>query len=655
MPSTIPSLTRLRLCAAAVAATVATLGAAGTAAALDAPTSAASVPGSPSNVQGPWAFSWAEVIADPGFTITGYVGGVVAPGAPDPTTPIAQGHAAPVPEGASQFRVAAVQSDGVNPPVTGPYLTLPLTADYTPPSFSIGLVPATPNGTNDWYVGLRVDRTCADAGVGIAGACTDTTWTADGEFGAVAESLADLVGNTAGAQRPPFKFDATIPAPGQPSGPGFLVADEPTFQWTRGEDATSGVARYELQFKLAGAPSSSYATIARVTHPVNSVADFFEAKRDPDLRAAPLPTLETLKWRVRTFDRAGNVELSDESEVRIDPTVPPAPTITGGPAAPTRVTSPTFTWTGDHPTFLWDLTPTGSVNPIRSGGGPQTQVTIPNLSDGDYTFRVSQVTEAGRPSAEAARAFKVDTTAPPPPTITVRPPFPAISAPVFGWQTETGAFSRWVVLGEGGEVVIPSSDTPTTRANLPSLADGAYSFQVRQVDAAGNVSAPAVEPFSMQVPLTPAPAPSAGSAAAFRLPSQNAKRLRPRRGKTLPTRSPVLQWTRGPRGTKLYNLQIFRVIKRKGTTPRIAKILSRFPRKTQFRAPKRKLRPSTCYVWRVWPYTGRSFTPKPVGVSNFCVASPKVLKRKAAQARARKIAAARRAALARARKAAARR
>ena len=43
-------------------------------------------------------------------------------------------------------------------------------------------------------------------------------------------------------------------------------------------------------------------------------------------------------------------------------------------------------------------------------------------------------------------------------------------------------------------------------------------------------------------------------------------------------------------------------------------------------ALKKVMKAGTCYVWRVWPYTGRAFTRKPVGVSNFCIANSKVLK-----------------------------
>ena len=123
------------------------------------------------------------------------------------------------------------------------------------------------------------------------------------------------------------------------------------------------------------------------------------------------------------------------------------------------------------------------------------------------------------------------------------------------------------------------------------------------------------------------------------LPKQNARRLQPKAGKTLFSRTPVLRWTRGPRGTKLFNLQIFKVaIGKNARTPKVTKILSVFPKATAYRVPKSKTRPKTCYVWRVWPYTGREFTPKPLGVSNYCIASQRVLKKKAALVAKRKAA-----------------
>lgn len=600
-----------------------------------------------------WTFEWDAVVPDEGHEIVRYEGGL--PG--DPVGPVTSPVVVELPEGAQVFRVQAVQQPlGGGVEVASGFTEIPFLVDRTPPTLSMSLSPAAPDGLAGWYTSLTVVRDCGDgAGSGVVTDCADLPWTQDRLQAPYTHQVADGVGLSSGpVSTAPFKFDRTKPRidSGQPASPGpaALVADEPAFVWTPGLDNTSGVVRYELQYLVPG--MADYETMATRQH-VDDVGDY-SARRDPDLRPDPLPERKVIKWRVVSHDAAGNFRESTPRDITIDGTIPPAPTITGGPAAPTRISSPTFSWTGTEQTYLWDLTVAGSETPVRRSGGTATQVTIANLADGDYTFRVTQVTQAGRPSAEATRSFKVDTTPPAPPAILVRPPFPALSAPTFTWQTEPGAYSRWTVVGDGGVTVIPATATPTTSVTLPPLPDGAYSFQVQQIDPAGNVSVATAEPFTLLAPLAPAPAPSTGGAAgvAAALPRQNAVRLKPKAGRTLPTRAPVLQWRKGPRGTRLYNLQIFRVTSRKGGTPRIVKVVSRFPRGLQMRAPKKNIKPGTCYVWRVWPYTGRTFTPKPVGVSNFCVASAKVLKKRAARARAAKIKAARKAA---ARKAAARR
>lgn len=112
------------------------------------------------------------------------------------------------------------------------------------------------------------------------------------------------------------------------------------------------------------------------------------------------------------------------------------------------------------------------------------------------------------------------------------------------------------------------------------------------------------------------------------------RRLRPRAGRTVPTLRPLLRWQKGPRGTRLYNVQIFRLTRDPGGRfTSVSEVLSAFPRSRYFRVPRHKLLPRTCYVWRVWPWRGKRFTGAPLGVSNFCVAS--VAAMKAARARAR--------------------
>ena len=92
-------------------------------------------------------------------------------------------------------------------------------------------------------------------------------------------------------------------------------------------------------------------------------------------------------------------------------------------------------------------------------------------------------------------------------------------------------------------------------------------------------------------------------------------RLRPKAGAVVRTTRPVLRWTRGPRGTSLYNVQVYEV---EGS--RLRKVRSAFPTGTRLvLPPHRALRAGRCYAWRVWPYRGSGYTPAPLAVSDFCV------------------------------------
>ncbi len=271
---------------------------------------------------------------------------------------------------------------------------------------------------------------------------------------------------------PAFNFDNVPPVLGEgvpltPSS-GAIVPEEPTFQWNPGQDLTSGVASYELQIRIADPENDTppITTIARVTD-TGGVGNY-TATRDATLSPDPMPEGKKIDWRVRTFDKAGNVRTSDWWSIRIDSTIPPAPSITDGPTGPTRDTSPTFTWAGTQQTYKWDVRRAGAETPVREGAGPDTRATLSSLPDGDYIFRVTQVTEAGRGSAEATRTFQIDTTPPDPPTILSRPTFPAITAPVFTWSAEPGAYSRWVVIGSSGTPVVGPIDTPVTTRGAPA-------------------------------------------------------------------------------------------------------------------------------------------------------------------------------------------
>jgi hypothetical protein len=640
----------LRLVGIAMVATAGLLGLSSTAGAIDAPSALTSTPVSPGFAQN-WAFNWTAPAADPGNTLTGFQGGVVANAGDTPVGAVSSGTSIPVAAAGTQFfRVRAVQQDDTTSDVTfSDYATLQILVDRTNPAFTSVILVGNPIGT--WFGGippvggqrtlkLRPDP-CTDLESGLAaGACDDIPWTTDGTFTNHPVTVTDLAGN-ATTVNTNFKFDATKPkgAPfGQPTGTGTLVAAEPVFEWTPGADLMSGVDHYDVHFRTVAAGVDDPTLFIKIAEKADlGGVGNYTATRDPGIRPTPLPTNEALEWRIRTFDVAGNFKDSAWRDLTIDPTIPPAPSITGGPSAPTQDAAPTFTWQGTENTFRWDVTLVGSQNPARQGGGTATQTTLAALPDGDYTFRVTQITEAGQGSAEATRSFKVDTTPPAAPSIVARPTFPSLGiAPTFVWTTEPGAFSRWTVVNGAGVVVGPI-DTPVTSAELPALAEGNYTFQVAQVDPAGNVSPTTTEGFTVIAPLVaPTPEQNARSAFLAALPKQNALRLQPKAGTTLPTLQPLLRWKKGPRGTKLYNLQIFKVTARRGTNkPKVTKVLSRFPRGLTFRAPAKNLSAGTCYVWRVWPYTGTAFTTRPVGVSNFCIAGSKVLRTKAAALRAK--------------------
>ena len=644
------ALQSLRLAAAAAVAGAGILLAASPALGASVPTGVGSAPASPSNATS-WTFSWTAATPDtPGDAVT-YQGGFVTGANDEPASPSDAGSATSIalnpPEGVVFFRVRSVET-GTTPGTSAYSTALQILVDRTGPTAS-GVSLLGPNaGKNNWYASpLTITPLgCSDAGVG--GGCGAQTWTTQGDFRTATTpfTLTDTLGNSTvlqiGGAAQPFGYDNTPPVSGKgvPIAPGTLVASEPTFEWSAGEDALSLVDRYEVVFSTSDNFSDEYPNGGQVIIKQNDTGGIgnYTGKRDESLRPTPLPENTPLKWWVRTFDNAGKLRNSNAKDLTIDPTVPAAPTITGGPNAPTQDTSPTFTWTGDQTNFHWELSAVGSQNVLRQGGGENvTQTTLASLPDGDYVFVLTQITPAGQSSAQASRTFKVNTTPPAAPTILTRPTFPAItSAATFTWGTEPGAYSRWTILDAAGNTVYGPIDTPVTTAELPTLAEGPYTFQVLQIDAAGNSSPVTSEGFTVLAPLAPAPAPSNNrSALLAALPKQNALRLSPKAGTILPTLRPVLRWKRGPRGTKLYNLQIFKVTQKKaGAKPKVTKVLSQFPRGLHYRPAKKHLQPGTCYVWRVWPYTGTAFTSRPVGVSNFCVASKKVLRKKALRAAA---------------------
>jgi len=616
-----PPGTFRRSAACFAAAIVGVLVAASSALAISPPGGLSSNPPSPSQ-SGDWTFGWTAAQPDIGFQVIDYEGGLAGgEGTLGPDLGEAFGGLG---EGTHTFQVRAVEQSLLDPAIIerSGFASITVRVDRTPPKIVGGLAPPSP-GADGWYQSLTIVFLCTDpGGSGIAACIGNGPVSTQGANQTRTGTAVDRVGLSAQAVSPAFNFDALgppgaqSPSPGGTSGSPALLNAEPTFTWSASrQDGTSGLAAEPYEVWLNGRPVGGRRS-----------ATSLGPAQYPTLAEGPLH-----QWWVRTYDKAGNYTTTAARYFRINSAAAPKPAFTGGPSGPTNDATPTFEWTGEGPSFGWEVLSTTGEQAVQSGTTTAKSVTLAGLADGGYTFKVESINAFGTRSLTAERSFQVDTVAPPAPVITARPPFPTNSAtPAFAWTAdETVAAFRYQVIGSGGSMAQGPADVPEPNVVLKPLGPGAYSFRVTQIDPAGNVSPPTSDPFAIVGPSSAV----GGSLSKKSLPTKNAKRLRPRAGALLKTRTPVLQWVRGPKGTKVYNLQLFRVVKRRvGRAPIVKKVYSGFPKGTQYRLPKAKVKPGTCYVWRIWPYLGTRFTPEPLGISNFCVASKKALA-KAAQAR----------------------
>jgi hypothetical protein len=257
-----------------------------------------------------------------------------------------------------------------------------------------------------------------------------------------------------------------------------------------------------------------------------------------------------------------------------------------------------------------------SVAGVASGTGrsPLT-VRLSGIGDGQYRL-VARDKDAG-----TERAFRVDLT---PPRITIR-------QPTSGMQVDQNAR---LLADYSCQGAVACTGTVPPGAALDTSQTGPATFSVRALDDAGNealslvdylvraAAAPSAEPG--QSPSgdagSPPPPPSEpiilapGRSAPWRPLTTNARRLRPAAGAVIRTRRPLLRWKAHP-GTKLYNVQLFRVDGRASIT----KVVTAFPRANRFRVPAGRAAWGTRYIWRVWPYLSQRYSARPLGISYFSV------------------------------------
>jgi hypothetical protein len=278
-------------------------------------------------------------------------------------------------------------------------------------------------------------------------------------------------------------------------------------------------------------------------------------------------------FNVIASDSAGNT--GQDSYTWTVETRPPAAAVSSGPATLSNTRSATFGFSADEPSSFHCQLDGGSFLPCTSPASYQ------GLADGPHAFSVRPTDAVGNTGPTASYGWRVDATAPET-TLGARPrtrttalstsfTFSASEQAAFQCKLDAGAFA--------------ACTSPKTYARIRRTA---HTFQVRAIDAAGNVDpTPAVLRWTI--------------AAVTRRTEASSPLLAPHSGARV-AGAPLLVWRPVARAS-YYNVQLFR-----GKT----KVLSAWPTRARFRLRPRwtylgrqqRLAPGT-YRWLVWPRLGR--------------------------------------------------
>jgi hypothetical protein len=202
-------------------------------------------------------------------------------------------------------------------------------------------------------------------------------------------------------------------------------------------------------------------------------------------------------FHIRAKDGAGNVgpEVTQAFTVAIPPDLPPAVTITSGPASPNSTGSVSFTWAGND-----DVTPPASLlydrwlSPLQADPGtftPGTTANFVGLADGAYTFHVKAKDGAGNVGVEITQSFTV--AIPPGPPATPSPVTATLIGPRllrFAWTdvaTETGYFVERCteIKRKCAYSAIASNLAPNTTFLDDAVPAGMHTYRVRGCNGAG--------------------------------------------------------------------------------------------------------------------------------------------------------------------------
>jgi hypothetical protein len=197
-----------------------------------------------------------------------------------------------------------------------------------------------------------------------------------------------------------------------------------------------------------------------------------------------LPADGAYTIHARATDKRGNATAPANQLVlvfKIDTHAPPAPQIVSGPADPSSSKQAAFSFSDGEAgvTYLCKL----DGKAFSACANPAT---IDSLGEGQHTLAVEAKDAAGNVGPAISRTWRVDTVAPPKPTITQHPPATAATADATFAFTDAEAGAAFECRLDSGAWA--SCTSPTTYHALSAVK---HHFDVRALDAAGNRSAAA--------------------------------------------------------------------------------------------------------------------------------------------------------------------
>ncbi len=220
----------------------------------------------------------------------------------------------------------------------------------------------------------------------------------------------------------------------------------------------------------------------------------------------------TYSFAVRATDAAGNTSPATTNSYVLDRSVPPNPLISSAPGSPGSSLTPTWAFSGEAgASFECQLSRGGTA---LLGLGPCSSTRTYDLvgqPEALYSFAVRQLDEAGNASSFSTADYQLDLSAPTAPTITSGPgPTGADVSPSWTFSGETAA-SFECQISQGGTVISPLSvcTSPAT-FNLSARPDAMYTFAVRQLDQAGNLSSLSTAAYDLDRSAPAAPTITSG-------------------------------------------------------------------------------------------------------------------------------------------------